>query len=517
MQLRNALRIGTALGLLLTFVAGSNLARAEIKDLIRLIPGEANTILVVDVEKVLNSPMAIREHWPQAQMEAYAAKPMVVPPGTARVVLAAQLEPGTLRSIWEVSVMDLGQAPSIEAIARAEGGYLDRIAEKPAAWSPIDAYFVQLDPKVLGVVTPANRQFAARWARQKQTLAGAFAATYLASAASAVDQGAEAALAIDLQDWTSMAKVQWRLRNDPPRCVADKNVDLKAIGAVLTSAKGLTLRVNIGDEATAQGEIEFGSDPTPIGDLAKPLLLEILASAGASIPDLENWNFKIQGQKILASGNLSPEGLRRLFSVVNPPAPLDIASATVAKEAAPKAPMQKQPSDIQLAADEQKVTTVSASQKYYAAVTDILDKLQKQMGVGSKSASLADSSTWMKRDAKRINRLPILNVDPDLVAWGSTVSTRLTEAAQVLSVGQLDTIARTTGIQNANISGSYDSYGNWTGVDVTDNDDVRRQRQQAATEEKSKALSSATEIIKDLAGARQKLRVEMTNRYGVEF
>jgi hypothetical protein len=103
------------------------------------------------------------------------------------------------------------------------------------------------------------------------------------------------------------------------------------------------------------------------------------------------------------------------------------------------------------------------------------------------------------------------------VAWGSTVSTRLTEAAQVLSVGQLDTIARTTGIQNADIQGTYDSYGNWTGLDVNDNDDVRRQRQQAATEEKSKSLSSAAQIFKELAGARQTLRVEMTNRYGVEF
>ena len=99
MQLKNALRIGTALGLLFTFVAGSNLARAEFKDLLRCIPGEANALLVVDVEKVLKSPMAIREGWPQAQTEAYADKPLVVPPGTTRVVLAAlpgRLPPGPL-------------------------------------------------------------------------------------------------------------------------------------------------------------------------------------------------------------------------------------------------------------------------------------------------------------------------------------------------------------------------------------------------------------------------------------
>lgn len=518
MQLTNSLRNGMVLGLALTILAGADPARAEFKDLLRRIPGEANTLLVVDVEKVLKSPLAIGAGWPQAQQEAYAAKPMVVPPGTTRVVLAAQLEPGTLRSLWEVSVMDLGQAPSIEAIARAEGGYLDRLAEKPAAWSPIDAYFVQLDPKVLGVVTPANRQFAARWVRQKQTLAGAFISTYLALAGTAVDQGAAVVFAVDLEDWTSIARVQWRMRTDPPQCVADRKVDMKAISTVLTSAKGLVLRVKVGEEATAEGEIEFGTDPTPLGDLAKPLLLELLARAGATMPELESWDFRVQGQKIQVSGKLSPEGLRRLFSVVDPPAPLDLAGAPSAPEGAPKEPAPKQPVEKQPAQESPKDTMATASQKYYKAVTDILDKLQKQMGVGAKSASLADTSSWMKRDARRVNRLPILGVDPDLVAWGSTVSTRLTEAAHILSVGQLDTIARTTGIQSADAGlGDYDFDGNYTGRASTETDIVRRQRQQAATEEKSKALSSAAEIIKDLAGSRQKLRMEMTNRYGVEF
>ena len=81
MQVNKALRIGALLGLTLTITAGSNLARAEFKDMLRLVPGEANALLVVDVEKVLKSPMAIREGWPQAQTDAYAAKPMVVPPG----------------------------------------------------------------------------------------------------------------------------------------------------------------------------------------------------------------------------------------------------------------------------------------------------------------------------------------------------------------------------------------------------------------------------------------------------
>ena len=46
---------------------------------------------------------------------------------------------------------------------------------------------------------------------------------------------------------------------------------------------------------------------------------------------------------------------------------------------------------------------------------------------------------------------------------------------------------------------------------------MRRQRQQAATEEKSKAFSNAAQIFKELAGARQTLRMQMTERYGVEF
>lgn len=517
MGTQKGLRIGMMFGLIIACLAGAAVARADFKDLLRRIPGEANTLVVVDVEKVLNSPLAQREGWPQAQLDAYAAKPMVVPPGATRVVFAAQLEPGTLRSRWEVSVMDLNEAPSIEAIARAEGGYLEKLADKPAVWSPIDAYFVQLDPKVLGVVTPANRQIAARWVRQKQTVAGAFAATYLTLATSALDRGAEVVLAMDLEDVTSMAKIQRRLREDPPQCLADRKVDTKALSAVLASVKGLMLTVDVGEEATVKGEIEFGVEAAPLGDLAKPLLLELLGNAGASLPDLESWEFSVRGPKILAAGTVSPEGLRRIFSVVNPPAPLEVASAPAGTEAAPARPTEKQPPEKEPTPDASKAALVTNSQKYYKAVTEIVDKLQSKIGTGSKAASLADSATWMKRDARRIDRLPILNVDPELLAWGGTVSARLLEAAQVLSVGQLDTLARTTGIENASGWSDYDYDGNYTGQATAASDGVRRQRQQAAMEEKARAHDSAAKIFKDLAGARQKVRADMTQRYGVEF
>ena len=53
--------------------------------------------------------------------------------------------------------MNLTEPLSMRSIARAEGGYLDKIGGVDCAWTPSDPYFVALEAKQLGVVFPANR------------------------------------------------------------------------------------------------------------------------------------------------------------------------------------------------------------------------------------------------------------------------------------------------------------------------------------------------------------------------
>lgn len=484
-------------------------AHADFKDLLGRIPGEANAIVIIDVEKALNSPLGMREKWKEMQANAYADKPLIVPPGATKVVMAALIDPSTVQSVWEVSAIDLSQPVSIDTIARAEGGYTETLADKAAAWSPINAYFVALDKQVLGAITPANRQFASRWARQKQTLGGAFVSTFLRVAATGIDQGGEIVMALDLEDIISEKRVTRRIQSGDFESLVGKKFDIKALTAALASVKGISLRVDIGEEIVGKGTIEFGNDAAPLKDIAKPVLLEILAKSGMYIEEFNSFTVNVSGKRVTAEGKLTSNGLRRLLSVIQPPSPLTDAPPA---PAAPSGGAAQQPNDPPPAANSG-APNAKASQQYYRAIVDILDKLGKEVGTGAKSASLSQSANWMTRDAKRIERLPILNVDPELVTWGGDVASRLKEAASVFSVGQLATHSRTSSI------GDYATYSTdeYTSEDAVRPENIDRERRAAAYEEKARATETALKMLGDLQVRRNQLRQALTERYKVEF
>jgi len=484
-------------------------ARADLNNLLGRIPGESNALVVIDLEKILASPVSQREGWKERLANAYASKPLIVPPGTGRLVMAALLEPGTANVVWEVSVLDIKNAPSIESIAQAEEGYLDKVGGKPAAWSPINAYFVQLDPEVLGVVCPANRQFVARWIGQKEKGLGGFASLYLRTAAAAVGKGADVIMAVDLEDVTCAPKVLNRLETETFDSLEGKGVDPSALAELVGSLKGVTLQVKVGEEITGEGVVEFGSDTAVLKDIGKPLLLEVMSQSGLYLSDFENWDVSVAGKKLSLKGKLSSEGFRRLLSVVDPPAPNPVEAVAVA----PREPKPEE-TEAETPVEPEKPDTAAmaeASREYFLAVMVAVDNLSESIGSGSDSASLSKSAAWLKRDARRIDRLPVLNVDPDLLAWSVEASSRLKEIANICEIGNMQTQSRTATVQS---SGYY-------GVSRSEAAAQRRmvsgQRRQVAMEEKARAYGEAARIGQDLRGSAGKIRVVMTQRYGVEF
>ena len=138
---------------------------------------------------------------------------------------------------------------------------------------------------------------------------------------------------------------------------------------------------------------------------------------------------------------MSTDGLRRLLSVVEPPSPRDSTPPAPAKDAA-----------------SEKDTKVSTSQEYYKAVKKIIQILDNKI-TAAPAATLPTIANWMKRDSIAIRRLPILNVDPDLVTFASEISVRLNDAARVMLDGTLQTNARTAGIQNTHVDTYYGTGG----------------------------------------------------------
>ncbi|HUN81355.1 MAG TPA: hypothetical protein VMV81_07570 [Phycisphaerae bacterium] len=476
----------------------ASIARSE--DLLSHVPSNANAVAIIDVDKLLASPLGVREKWKEKFKNAYASAPLVVPPNASRVVMAASIDPTTMQSCWEVSAMDLAAAPSMEQIARAEGGYVDSLAGKQAAWSPINAYFVRLDNHVLGSVAPANRQFATRWAASANSPDSMN--PYLKAAVDSRTDRTCYLFAMDLADATSQRKVKRRMQSGDFASLASKEFDPEKVSQVIASIKGITLDLGIREDINGSAVVEFGKSAGALADFAKPLLLEALGKFGVAVDDFQSWTPSIEGNKLTLTGSLSTDGFRQLLHIVDPPAPLVAAEAESKQPAAPK----------------DSGPNAAASKQYYQAVAKILENTGKRV---RNATSMTQGATWVARDARFIDRLPILNVDPDLLNWGMQMSAGLRDMAGVVGVGGLQAQARTISI----LEGTGSSGGG--GGDYTESEhdytadiarqNTQRQRIAAAKEQKAKTGQAAAQIYAALEASRSQIRAAMVQRYKIEF
>jgi hypothetical protein len=248
---------------------------------------------------------------------------------------------------------------------------------------------------------------------------------------------------------------------------------------------------------------------TPV---AKQLFIEVLSRVGARLGDADGWTASVKRTALVLEGKLSPDGLSQLFSLIQPPAPAVVRDEPATPPAPKPTPAGSPSTDKPPTAAASKA---AISKEYFATVDGILDRLAKNIGTGAKNVGLADGAAWLQRDARRISRLPIKDVDPDLVKWGANTATRLRDAAQPLVSGTLQSGARAAGATatySSSYSNGYEDYSN-----MNEMSRVEGQRRQMSLEERAKALEGASGTIRDIMNSRDDIRAEMVKRYGVEF
>ncbi len=484
-------------------------ASADVGELVSRLPPGANSIAFINVEGLLKSKLGQAEDWRGRLSDAYATKPMIVPPGTKQVLMASWLELPNAEPLWEVSVLQSSKKISLKRIAREEQGFTEGLGDKRAAWTPLNAYFVQLDSRLLGVVCPADRQFAARWA--SRSISGSETLSpYLRAAVGEIGPKTGYVFALDLQDAVSEKRVRRRLELEEFDCLVDRELDVRKVSEVVAGVKGLRLMIEVDDDITGECVIEFIQPVSVLAPFAKPLLMEILQNTGVAIEDFGGWKVKTQDTSIHVLGKLSTEGLRQLFSVIDPPTPASMEEEEVNPSAAAVDEKGSEP------VSPSKGASAAASKKYYQAVANMIDGFGKRV---RSATSLREGATYVARDARRIDRLPILNVDPELVQWGSGVSARLLEVASALGVGGFQARARTESVLDPykRTRYSYDLEVRSDPNDYVDRKNAARQRRAAAAEERAKVLEQSSGVLKEIEASRAEIRAAMTQRYETEF
>jgi hypothetical protein len=461
----------------------------------RLPPG-CNAVMLVDVARLVESPWG-KQNDLRAKLGArYGGRPLPVPGNAKRVAVGAKLNPIGLDSMWRAAVIELPSAPRLEPMIQAQGGYLDKVGNKPAAWSPKGAFYVALDGNALGVYQPADRRQVLSWASSPLS---APLPPYILRALSAAAPEAVAVFAMDLQETISPAAIAYALgMGELPSLEA---IESDKLIPALSSVTGTTITVRpAGETLEAEWAIDFAQDVSALAAGANALVLDALKSAGAFEPEAEQWAFKAQGKRLVGRRAIGEEALVRLVTLLAPPSG-GASDAVAAGEG-----------DAQPAAARSQSAgpTAEASQAYYRTVAKSIDVL------GPK-ASASQSGNSLSGQASRIQQLPALDVDPALVEWGGTVAEALDRAAHEIAIGSQRAQAAAAAVASPAASGA----GNYGSASTPESRAAFRnaanQRRQAAQTERATAAQKAMDVLNTVPENRAKVRAEMSQKYRVEF
>lgn len=471
--------------------------RGQFEELAARVPDTANALALFNVDKIAAGDQALRADLKQEYEESFRAGRVLLPPGATRCIAAAQLDFGSMQPLWELTLVDYKQEPDLSLIARQHGGQIESISAAPSISILADLYLVQLGPKRLASLSPLGRQEVSRWIKRTAGKKDATLSPYLENALHYSQQEADIILAIDLEDAIDPERIRQSLIDSPT--LRSRRLDADRVAETLTQIEGLMLGIRSGKETRGKLRVDFRSDASLLGDAAKPLLLELLSKTGAMIADFKDWTAVVEKQRITLEGVLSPNGLRRVTSLVEPQsyAMNATGSAGEAPAAAPAKPAGEKRGEKSANTSEQ----AHASKQYFRSIQALLDDLNADV---KSSVTIGQAGVWMQKYATRIDRLPVLNVDPDALNYGAYVSQQLLAASSAVKGIGIESGARRSAVWDS----GYNYYDQFAAAPA---------RRQVNAEARAAGATSATDIMQEIYKASGDVRRTLSQRYMLEF
>ena len=509
----NVLRIRVFLAAIIGLASCTLSARAQLDELAKKVPSHANAIAIVNVEKLMASPIAVKEKWAQKKDSAFASGVSFLPSDAKVALLAMQLEPETWMPMWEAALMDIDHEPSQAKAVALTGGKADTIIGREAVALPGNAYLVRLATKTVAFMAPSNRQAMARWMREIDGRKEMGLSPYLTEAYGyANDVGTPIILALDLEDTITPEALQAKMEASK-EFLAKHKLDPAETAGLLSTIRGMTLGIVFSDKTFGKLRVDFGTNVTMDPETAKAALLYALAKRGAMIDEFEEWKPAVKGKSFFLEGNLGPSGMLRLSTMFNRPPSLKVPEIT---------PEQK------VMTKEQQV--VAASQNYFKQINKLYSDLRAQKA-GNSTYTMPQLGVWMNKYAAKIDQLSVLNVDPELIEYGATAADLLRGGYNAIRTSAAENRVRQV---NTPMQYNYYSYGNTYGYAyngwgyggpvgdygtyaVANTAAYVQARAAVHAEERVKGGTQARNSIQELEKATADIRKKMTMKYQVDF
>ncbi len=371
----------------------------------RLFLETANASVVIDVEAIHASPIAVSQGWRQRLTQGYIEKAIWLPPDASKMMMVSHLDlQANLNPVWKVTAIQLKRQPDLLSIARQMGGEMDMVSGHNALHTSQGRLVPELESDSLLVLAPGDRQAAGRLLRKYDEPVAASPTHSVAKILKKTDSAAPFVLTLDLTDAISPATAQQIVKES--EVIQSASLNQAQAAEVLSAIQSVTLSLSFTDTTQARLTIEFDGPVEPIQTVAKPLVIERLQEFGVAVDTLDKWQLESSASSLTLTGPLSDSGLRRAFSLLE----------------VPKIPLSE-PQE-QSTKDNSQDAVVKASMAYFKNLQTLLDDLRKEL-----NKSQHYHTVWLERYGRKIDDLPILNVDKNLLDFASTVSSSLRNQA----------------------------------------------------------------------------------------
>ncbi len=477
----------------------------ELGTALKYIPESANSLAIVKIQKLVNSPLGKKEEWAKKHQTQFLAGSVHIPPSVDFVIRAFEFHPEDTRYTRSFGVAAMQKAVPMSRLADHEKAHVEMIGGHAAVHTDRHTYFAELTPGLIGGVSPGYRQDLARWLREIDGGTVRTVSPYLQEVA-AQSGDAQVVLALDFKDLVDPKS--WRERIKSSSAVVNKPNAITTLTQLADALRGVTLKIEVTDKTTAKVILDFNTVVSQTTKpFLKPILIDLMGEAGASLEDLAEGEVELQDKVATITFGLSDSGLRQVMSMIlmptlSEPGAESVAGATGTEDAT-------KPS-------------LPASRNYFAATNQILDDLE---ALAKKGGNYNRSAVWHDNFAKKIDQLSIRGVDPDLLAYGLKVSSNL----RALAVSLRGVPVEVNTLQHSisyNVQyqpgGYYNTNGSiWSSV-AYQNPYVDVQTNQAEIRgQQAKAIAAGTkqreQIWQILADERQQMRIKMVEKFGREF
>jgi len=507
------------LPLLLTFLLTPSLATAQFAGMRERVPADANTLVLINAQKMFGSRIADREGWKVRRQAAFDAGISALPPDATEVLIAGRhdLHFGH-EALWELGLMKFGDDKKVLDVAKHYGGSIDEISGHSAVRLPDDHFVLQMGPSFLASYTPANRQDVSRWLRMTNvSTPGGHLSPYLQQAFSyATKVGTPIIMSMDLAGLVSIAEIEQRIVK--LNALKDAKIPGKQLVSLLHGIQGITLGITIDDSELGAIRVDFADSAEILATVGKPLLIEILENQGAMIEDFRKWEPSVSGNTFMLRGNLGDEGTRKLMSVMELP-----ASMTHAVQQAHSAGSSNSDNDKLL-----------ATQQYWKSLNALMDDLRDDHHF----QTFGQGAIWYDKYSRKIDRLPILDVDPKLVDFGAQIAATFRNCESIMKGVGMRSSLRMAENSGGGVSGySNSSYGGYrasmgtygstyygpqgmsSGVSAMNASLQQQGRTNAIIhqQERTKGAKSLSDIWSEIAGETAAMRRYLVNEYSADF